>query len=776
MSQVNWMRRRLRASRRSTFTFLFILVSALILPTAAIAAKLPENCAQVRQQNPAAGDGEYTLNLQGHYAKIYCADMAGTPKEYISLARTGPTLNYSFVPGAHKVYYSRSYVIQGQDAHTAYRKLRIDPVTLVVDQKDTTFVDIVSEGANGYDPENPDFNPTPKTAVYANASDCYDLWSSRGQANVDLQGIDWVIDPSVVFQVGGWAQAGTIAMNPDRKVLNMTGGGWCGGAGPVGPLKLKPTGPLVPIDDTPPAILPTVTGTQGQNGWYTSDVNVSWSVSDSESAVSSKTGCDPTTVSADTAGVNFTCTAASDGGQSSNTVSIKRDATAPATTATAPATWQKTDVTVSLNATDNLSGVAATHYTVDGGSEQTGTSLTISGEGTHPVTYRSVDQAGNAEAANTVTVLIDKTLPTISAAADRAANVAGWYNAAVTVSFHCDDALSGVASCTAPVTLSGEGAQQSATGTAVDKAGNADSASVGGINIDTTAPTTTVSATQPNANGWNKTDVSLTLAATDNLSGVARTEYNLDGAGWVAYNAAVPITAEGTHTLLFRSVDQADNVEAAQTLTVRVDKTAPEAYLQFDAASRDLQLIGRDALSGAATAGPITPVSVAPARKGWDKDERDHKDRDEVERDAEVRTYLVKDNADNTLQLVVAVKKDGREIKGRVISLQYNEGAVIGELKDRLAVEWSADKNGTLKRLEQQFSVREGRTGQSVMAGYNASKNVTSVISVTTGGGHHDDDRKGERDDRPSKVTLPGMVLLRMTTSGGHLSIEVPGL
>ena len=41
----------------------------------------------------------------------------------------------------------------------------------------------------------------------------------------------------------------------------------------------------------------TVTGTLGQNGWYTSNVAVSFTVTDPESTISTQTGCDAVTVS-----------------------------------------------------------------------------------------------------------------------------------------------------------------------------------------------------------------------------------------------------------------------------------------------------------------------------------------------------------------------------------------------------------------------------------------------------------------------------------------------
>ncbi|HEV8483443.1 MAG TPA: PxKF domain-containing protein, partial [Blastocatellia bacterium] len=57
-----------------------------------------------------------------------------------------------------------------------------------------------------------------------------------------------------------------------------------------------------------------------------------------------------------------------------------------------------------------------------------------------------------------------------------------------TVSFTCNDSLAGVASCTPPV-LVGEGANQTISGAAMDKAGNSASTSIMHVNVDVTAPT-----------------------------------------------------------------------------------------------------------------------------------------------------------------------------------------------------------------------------------------------------------------------------------------------
>jgi sugar lactone lactonase YvrE len=83
-------------------------------------------------------------------------------------------------------------------------------------------------------------------------------------------------------------------------------------------------------DLTPPVITPVVTGTLGNDGWYVSDVEVSWSVTDPESSILSQDGCEPVTVTEDTESVTFTCTAISSGGTTEESVTIRRDATPPA--------------------------------------------------------------------------------------------------------------------------------------------------------------------------------------------------------------------------------------------------------------------------------------------------------------------------------------------------------------------------------------------------------------------------------------------------------------
>ena len=117
-------------------------------------------------------------------------------------------------------------------------------------------------------------------------------------------------------------------------------------------------------DTTPPVIDATLTGT-ANGDWYTSNVGVSWSVSEPDSDVSTS-GCETQSVTSDTSGVTFTCTATSAGGTTSSSVTIKRDTTGPAiasATASPAMLWPPNNkmvaVTVSANASDAGAGLAS---------------------------------------------------------------------------------------------------------------------------------------------------------------------------------------------------------------------------------------------------------------------------------------------------------------------------------------------------------------------------------------------------------------------------------
>lgn len=99
------------------------------------------------------------------------------------------------------------------------------------------------------------------------------------------------------------------------------------------------------------------------------------------------------------------------------------------------------------------------------------------------------------------------------------------------------------------------------------------------ITIDTTAPMTTVvvdPASPSGHNGWYVHPVSLSLSAVDHLSGVAQTEYSLDGGEtWQLYTSTLTLEQDGNYVVSYRSTDHAGNVEEAKTIGFQMDKAGP---------------------------------------------------------------------------------------------------------------------------------------------------------------------------------------------------------
>lgn len=141
-----------------------------------------------------------------------------------------------------------------------------------------------------------------------------------------------------------------------------------------------------------PVITPNVSGTLGANGWYTSDVTVTWTVVDDESTITAESGCDATTISTDTSGTELTCSATSAGGTNQQSVTILRDATAPTLNPSVspnPVLLNGT-ATASPNASDATSGIASASCDA----------VDTSSVGGHSVACSATDTAGNTASAS----------------------------------------------------------------------------------------------------------------------------------------------------------------------------------------------------------------------------------------------------------------------------------------------------------------------------------------------------------------------------------------
>lgn len=364
----------------------------------------------------------------------------------------------------------------------------------------------------------------------------------------------------------------------------------------------------IKIDATAPSTQAALSGTPGVNGWYSTEVQVTLSATDSTSgpgpsyyAVDGglpQTYAGPFTISnTGSHTVLYWSRDVADNVEAQHSIIIKVDVSNPTTTASASGNsgngWYQAPAQVTLTASDSASGVAGTFYTIDGGATQTYASpFNISAGGLHSINYWSVDAVGNSEQQQSLTVQVDVTAPTTVISPSGTAGSNGWYASSVTVSLTAsDNNEAGVATTyyavdggvtqtySAPFTFSSSGTH-SILCWSVDLAGNTETQQSMIIKVDVDAPSTQaqVSATW-SYDVWYQSPAQVSFTRSDVTSGVATTYYTIDGGATQTYTTTFNISAGGIHTVNYWSVDTAGNAEAQKSVTVRVDNTAPTTQL-----------------------------------------------------------------------------------------------------------------------------------------------------------------------------------------------------
>ena len=192
----------------------------------------PESCQDIRDADDAAADGDFLIfpaGSNGQGFSVFCNDMAGAPSEYLTLINTGGNFNYS-------QYTAGGASPSTTNVRTSYTKVRLDPATLTVNIGDQTFSS--STGFLFHSPTTRG-NVFPVSSMpYGVAIDCRGSFTSTGQANIDLTGTPFQVDDS--FRVSGFNAAGSVNGVPGTgpalgQVVNLTGGGFCGGTHPLPP-------------------------------------------------------------------------------------------------------------------------------------------------------------------------------------------------------------------------------------------------------------------------------------------------------------------------------------------------------------------------------------------------------------------------------------------------------------------------------------------------------------------------------------------------------------
>ena len=342
-----------------------------------------------------------------HTLKVWSVDVAGNVEAHknvtVKIDKTAPGISHTQAPVANERGWNNSDVTvtftctdTGSDiaSCTTPQKVTTEGQNQAVVGKA-----VDNAGNSATDPATVSIDKTKPTvagslSATANANGWFKADVTATFTCADQDGLSGVLScpAAKMFGEGADQSAGgtaTDAADNDSDAFSMTG---------------------INVDKTDPTLYGAVTTAANGNGWYRGDVTVKWTANDALSGIDGDVPANSTiTGEGDDLSVGTSVSDKAGNTTGATVGGIRIDRHDPSTRATAPSGWQNADVTVELTATDNLSGVASTHFTVDDGAPQTGTSVAVRAEGTHQVAYWSVDKAGNPETTQTVTVLIDKT-------------------------------------------------------------------------------------------------------------------------------------------------------------------------------------------------------------------------------------------------------------------------------------------------------------------------------------------------------------------------------
>ncbi|MEW6027204.1 MAG: hypothetical protein AB1599_07915, partial [Planctomycetota bacterium] len=247
--------------------------------------------------------------------------------------------------------------------------------------------------------------------------------------------------------------------------------------------------------------------------------------------------------------------------------------------------WNRTNVTIILSAGDPLgpppdtyaSGVAATYLFVDG-NQVGGTTVTLRDNGIFNIEYFSVDNAGNEEEKQQLTIKIDKIAPDVTHEMyPPKPNDAGWYKIPPAVIFYATDNLSGVDRYEPKKSHQfPEGKNQQFTCRVYDKAGNYATDRVQNINVDWTEPYFTelpddITVEQSGLQGTPSDDPDISQFLN---RAKAKDQPELSGLDYVGPLSYPPVFSLGNNSVVFIATDKAGNW-VVDTRSVTVQDTKP---------------------------------------------------------------------------------------------------------------------------------------------------------------------------------------------------------
>ena len=159
---------------------------------------------------PKAPDGDYLILAAGNrLMTVHCHYMATDPRDYITLAQTGTSSNYS--------QYTAGGASPGTNVRTSFTKVRFNPTTLQVDINDLTFA--TSQGSLRHSGTE-----QVTSMPYGVAMSCDQ--ANDGVGNIDLRGTPFAVADT--FTVGGSDPHGSAVSSSEGQLVEMKGRGNCG--------------------------------------------------------------------------------------------------------------------------------------------------------------------------------------------------------------------------------------------------------------------------------------------------------------------------------------------------------------------------------------------------------------------------------------------------------------------------------------------------------------------------------------------------------------------
>jgi pimeloyl-ACP methyl ester carboxylesterase len=255
--------------------------------------------------------------------------------------------------------------------------------------------------------------------------------------------------------------------------------------------------------------------------------------------------------------------------------------------------WYRDRVAGVIRASDDASGVSTLSYDLTGASDASGETteselaFEIVAEGETQLWWFVRDHAGNFRRPDAgVEFRVDATAPSVTIEGVDGAVVEPGEE--LTARFSCADAHSGVATC-AGSTADGAALPTQTPGThelevrALDAVGHetvqtATYTVSGEVPDDTVPPTVTAKQPETGPSGWHGGPVTVELAATDALSGVASVSWRVDDGPVTTVTgdrADVAIDAPGDTRVTYWATDAAGNEADAAVALVRIDVDRP---------------------------------------------------------------------------------------------------------------------------------------------------------------------------------------------------------